>query len=161
MAAPLCYGYLSVLDLRRSSWTSRTPALVFAFGKAGVGKTRRPLIAIIEDDAAISAMYRRQLELEEYDVALAADGRAGLALIRERRPDLVVLDLRLPRVEGLDVLRQLRTEGIFDGTPVIVVSNYADPALLEEALALGAREYHVKSQITPPQLAARIRDYLR
>lgn len=141
--------------------TITSPPVAAWFGWAGAGLSRRPLIAVIEDDPAISLMYRLQLEQAEYDVAVAGDGVSGLALIRSRRPDLVVLDLRLPRMEGLDLLRELRSEGGFDALPVIVVSNYADPALVEEALALGAREYHVKSRLTPPQLSERIRTYLR
>lgn len=143
------------------SATTACPPAAAWFGWAGAGLSRRPLIAVIEDDPAISLMYRLQLEQAEYDVVVAGDGASGLALIRSRRPDLVVLDLRLPRMEGLDLMRELRSEGGFDALPVIVVSNYADPALVEEALALGAREYHVKSRLTPPQLSERIRTYLR
>lgn len=153
----MCYGYRSVLEV----YVPASPSLWPGFRWASAGEARRPLVAIIEDDQAISLMYRLQLEQAEYDVALAMDGASGLSLIRERRPDLVVLDLRLPRMEGLDLLRELRSEGGFEGIPVIVVSNYADHSLVDEALALGAREYHVKSRLTPPQLAERIRTYLR
>lgn len=124
------------------------------------GDSHPPRVALIEDDLAIATMYRLQLEADGYEVAHATDGATGLHLLQQAPPDLVLLDIRLPQVPGLDVLRLISADPRLAAIPVLILSNYGEPSMIHEGLQLGAREYLVKSQTTPAQLSERLRAYL-
>lgn len=112
------------------------------------------MIVIIEDDAAIGLMYRRQLERDGYLIHHQADGGEGLEVVNRVNPDLVLLDLRLPGIDGMDILRALRAGGQMP--PTVVVSNYSDPELVREAKELGAIDFLVKARILPADLSQRV-----
>lgn len=114
-------------------------------------------LLLIEDEAEIRTMLKLSLEDEGYVVHEAADGRSGLALFHEHQPDLVLLDLRLPDIRGLDVCRELRRESI---VPVIIVTAQTDTHDLVAGLEAGADDY-VTKPVVPKALAARIRALLR
>jgi DNA-binding response OmpR family regulator len=124
------------------------------------GGPRRPRVLLIEDDASIALMYQLQLVNDGYEVELAADGASGLRQVQNAPPDLVLLDIRLPRLPGLDVLRAIALDPRLAGVPVLILSNYGEPEMVKEGLQLGARDYLIKSQTTPIQLSMRLRDYL-
>jgi DNA-binding response OmpR family regulator len=121
---------------------------------------RKPRILLIEDDMAIALMYQLQLVGDGYDVELATDGVTGLRQVQDATPDLVLLDIRLPRLPGLDVLRAISLDVRLAGVPVVILSNYGEPAMVKEGLALGARDYLIKSQTTPVQLSTLLREHL-
>ena len=121
---------------------------------------RRRTILLIEDDVAIANMYRFQLASDGFRVIQAFDGVQGLNAVFERRPDLVLLDVRLPGMEGFAVLERIRSEPALAATPVVILSNFSEPAMLEHGLALGAIDYLVKSRISPHQLSLKVRGLL-
>ena len=122
---------------------------------------KTPLILLVEDDRMIAEMYRHQLAYEGFDIEIATDGKLGLEAIRARKPDLVLLDLRLPLIEGLEVLEQLRTAPAeIRRIPILILSNYGEPRMIRESMDLGARDYLIKSATTPSMLAAKIRSFL-
>ena len=133
---------------------------LFALHRLDARERRKPRIALIEDDVSIALMYQLQLVDDGYDVVLAAYGASGLHLIQESPPDLVLLDLRLPKMPGLDVLRSITVDPRLAAIPVLILSNYGEPSVVREGLGLGARDYLVKSQTTPVQLSTRLREYL-
>src|SRR2546427_13050967 len=94
-------------------------------------------------------MYRLKLELDGYQVIMAKDGEEGLRLAGEVRPDIVFLDIRLPKVDGFAVLQQLRSCEETRHVPVVILSNYGERELVERGIKLGALEYLIKSQTTP------------
>jgi two-component system, sensor histidine kinase and response regulator len=122
---------------------------------------RKSRVLLIEDDLSIALMYQLQLVSDGYEVELATDGASGLRQLQESPPDLVLLDIRLPSMPGLDVLRAIGLDPRLAGVPVLILSNYGEPAMVREGLELGARDYLIKSQTTPVQLSMRLRDYLR
>ena len=126
----------------------------------GPAARRKPLIAIVEDDAAMAMMYRHQLVLEGFDVEVAPDGGAGLELIRNRRPDLVLLDVRMPVMDGTEVLRRVREDPLASGTRVLFLSNYGDPEIISEGGRLGAVDYLIKARTTPAALVQVVRRHL-
>jgi len=107
-------------------------------------------------------LAQRQLQLvaDGYKVELAMDGASGLRQVQEAPPDLILLDIRLPKLPGLDVLRAIALDPRLAGVPVLILSNYGEPAMVREGLQLGARGYLIKSQTTPIQLSMRLREYL-
>jgi two-component system, sensor histidine kinase and response regulator len=121
---------------------------------------RKSRVLLIEDDLSIALMYQLQLVSDGYEVELATDGASGLRRLQESPPDLVLLDIRLPSMPGLDVLRAIGLDPRLAGVPVLIFSNYGEPAMVREGLELGARDYLIKSQTTPVQLSMRLRDYL-
>ena len=121
---------------------------------------RPPTVVMIEDDAAIAEMYRRQLAIDGFRVLVAGDGVRGLELVRSAHADLVLLDLLLPEMEGFAVLHQIREDPVLAGTPVVVLSNYGEPDMIGRGRAAGAVDYLIKSSTTPSQLSARVRRWL-
>ncbi|HEX6489313.1 MAG TPA: response regulator [Candidatus Dormibacteraeota bacterium] len=117
-------------------------------------------ILLIEDDPDIAQLYVLRLSRDGYVVDLATDGRRGLELAGEGLPDLVFLDLRLPGLDGLEVLRRLRDDTATQAIPVVVITNYDDPELRAQAKALGAIEYVLKSRATPKSIALAVNRWL-
>jgi DNA-binding response OmpR family regulator len=106
-------------------------------------------ILLVEDDPDIARMYRFKLEYDGYRVHLAVTGETALTLAFRSHVDLVLLDMGLPVMDGLQVLGALRANARTFSLPVVILSNYDDPALIERGLQLGAIDYLVKSQTTP------------
>jgi DNA-binding response OmpR family regulator len=114
-------------------------------------------ILVVEDEPQIAALVRDYLEHAGFAVLLAADGERGLALARSRRPDAIVLDLGLPRLDGLDVVRALRRDS---DVPIVVLTARGDETDRVAGLELGADDYVVKP-FSPRELVARVRAILR
>jgi DNA-binding response OmpR family regulator len=110
-------------------------------------------VLLIEDDTAAAEMYRLRLTADGYEVAVADDGEKGLAMAIAERPDFIYLDLRLPRIDGFEVLERLRAHPETAAIPVIILSNFGEPQLRERGLKLGALEFLVKADTTPSRLS--------
>lgn len=121
---------------------------------------RRKYILIVEDDEFISDVYQRKLLLEGFEVALAKDGEEALRTIRERRPDLVLLDIMIPLKDGFQVLSELRVDAGLSDIRVVVMSNLSQGRDIAHAKELGALDYIVKSNIALPDMVQRIRKAL-
>lgn len=115
------------------------------------------LILVVEDEAKIARLARDYLQRQGYQVATAADGPTALAIVRRDRPGLVVLDLNLPGMDGLDVCRALRRES---DVPIIMLTARAEEADRLIGLELGADDYITKP-FSPRELVARVRAVLR
>jgi CheY-like chemotaxis protein len=118
-------------------------------------------VLFIEDDPEFAELYRFSLEMDGYAVEVAPDGETGLAMVRSHRPDLVFIDMRMPVLGGLDVLRALRADPATAELPAVVLSNYDEPEMVAEATRLGALQWMVKLNTTPRTLAERMRTWLR
>jgi DNA-binding response OmpR family regulator len=118
-------------------------------------------VLFVEDDPTVAQMYRLKLELDGYQVVMAKDGEEGLKLAAKIKPDIIFLDIRLPKMGGLDVLEQLRQVSETKHTPVVILSNYGERELVERGLKLGALEYLIKSQTTPARLSSGVEGWLK
>ena len=118
-------------------------------------------LLLVEDDGALAQMYRIKLERDGYTVRVAGDGEEAQRLLAEQMPDLIFLDIRLPRMDGLVFLEQLRKDDRTRNIPVVIVSNYSEQELVSRGLQLGALEYLVKSQTTPGQLSQGVPEWSR
>lgn len=117
-------------------------------------------ILIIEDDPDIVELLRFNLERESYEVASAGDGAAGLAELRRQAPDLLILDLMLPEVSGLDVCRTVRGDPALATLPVIMLTAKSEEVDVISGIELGADDYITKP-FSPRQLVARVGAVLR
>lgn len=114
-------------------------------------------IMVIDDDPLMLQLLKRTFEMEGYDAILAADGASAMMLMRDCKPDLIILDIMMPGPDGYMVLENIRQN--YD-IPVIMVTGKRDVTSLQKALALGADDY-VKKPFFPKELVARIRAKLR
>lgn len=118
-------------------------------------------VLLVEDDTALAQMYRVKLERDGYSVQVAGDGEQALSAVADELPDLIFLDIRLPRMDGLTFLEQLRASERTRNIPVVIVSNYSEQELVSRGLQLGALEYLIKSQTTPGRLSEGIQSWTR
>jgi CheY-like chemotaxis protein len=114
-------------------------------------------ILIIEDDAVVANVYRNKLAVEGYKVEVAADGETGLRIMRTFRPNLIILDLMLPGISGVDVIKEVRAEVDFAKTPIIVFSNTYLTNLIQDAWRAGANKCLSKSSCTPKDVIEVVR----
>jgi len=103
------------------------------------------LILFIEDEPTLQKTLGRALEQEGYEVQSALDGQSGLALVRRIKPNLILLDLILPKMDGFAVLQELKKDASTKDIPVIVLTNLESPQDIERALSEGATNYLVKA----------------
>ena len=120
---------------------------------------RRPLVLVAEDDADILALVTYRLERSGYEVMSAADGERALALAAERRPDLAVLDVMMPKADGLAVTRALRERPETSSTPIILLTARAQEADVTRGFEAGADDY-LKKPFSPAELRARVQAVL-
>jgi DNA-binding response OmpR family regulator len=118
-------------------------------------------VLLVEDDPSVLEMYRLKLELDGYRVNTALDGEEGLKKAGDLKPDIIFLDIRLPKMDGLEVLRKLRGQEKTREIPVIILSNYDEEDLVARGLRLGAHEYLIKARTTPTSLSEGIEDWLK
>lgn len=117
-------------------------------------------ILLIEDDPFISEIYLTSLKKEGYELSLATDGKSGLEMAKEIKPDLILLDLLLPKMNGFEVLKEIRKEKFLKNTPVIILTNYGTEDVNEEAKKLEVLDVFLKVELTPQELIAKIKEYL-
>jgi DNA-binding response OmpR family regulator len=107
---------------------------------------------IVEDDQLVGSIYRHKFQSEGFEVEVASDGEAGWLAVRKMRPDVIILDLMLPKLNGVEVLKRIRASSEFQALPVIVLSNAYLSNLIQEAWRAGADHCLVKANCTPKQL---------
>ncbi len=117
-------------------------------------------ILVIEDEKMLSDMYRERFSHEGFEVHCAFDAEEGMKMAKELKPDLIVLDILLPRENGTDFLKKLRQEEGFADTKVIAYSNYDDAEERKKAKELGAKEYLIKTNYTPKEIVELVKKYL-
>ncbi len=109
-------------------------------------------LLIIEDDPIIAHIYQSRLEKEGYEVEVSADGQSGFYRIHEFRPDAVLLDLMLPKLNGVDILKKIRAQAQFQRMPIIVFTNAYVPNMIQESFSAGATQVFNKATLTPRQI---------
>ncbi|MDP2594082.1 MAG: response regulator [bacterium] len=114
-------------------------------------------ILIIEDDALLGELLLETLKKNQYEVRWARDGVQGLQRMREFRPDLVLLDIAMPRMDGYQVLDAKVKDATMKDIPVIVISNSGEPVELNRILPLGVKDYLVKVQLTPEEVLEKVK----
>jgi len=114
-------------------------------------------IAIIEDDQAISQMYRLKFETEGFEVETAGNGKLGLELAEKMRPDIILLDLMMPELNGDEMLEKMRATDWGKDTKVIILTNMGEQEAPDSVKHLNVRRFIVKAEMTPRQVAEMVK----
>ncbi len=124
--------------------------------------TNTKTILVVEDEQNLQDLYAQFLRGEGYTVDVAGDGITAFEKMKANTYSLVLLDIMLPEMDGLQVLEKLKKEGVFDPTTqsVVLLTNLGQDTLVAKALTLGIRGYLVKSDYSPDQLLTEIKGYL-
>ena len=117
------------------------------------------LILVADDDEDILALVKAVLERSGHEVVAVADGAEALATVRTRKPDLAVLDITMPQIDGLEVLRRLRADAETAALPVVLLSAQAQEADIERGFVTGASAY-IKKPFSPRELVTRVAQLL-
>jgi len=118
-------------------------------------------ILIIEDDRFLRELISRKLVQENYDVVETADGEEGLEKVKELKPDLILLDLILPGIDGFAVLEKIKDDPTVVFIPVIILSNLGQREDIERGLKLGAVDYLIKAHFTPNEIIDKVKNNLK
>ena len=118
-------------------------------------------ILIIEDDKFLRELIVKKLTKEGYETSEAVDGEEGIKKIKAEKPDLVLLDLILPGIDGFEVLSRMKDDPALLQLPVIILSNLGQKEDVEKGLKLGAIDYLIKAHFTPGEIIEKIRANLK
>ena len=118
-------------------------------------------ILIVEDDKFLRELIVRKLTNEGYQVSEATDGESGVKAIKAEKPDLVLLDLILPGIDGFEALTRIRQDQETAGIPVIILSNLGQKEDIERGLKLGATDYLIKAHFAPGEIVEKITAILK
>jgi two-component system response regulator ResD len=117
-------------------------------------------VLLIEDDEFIRDLYKRQLDMDGFSTYAFLNGNDGLKAALENQYDLILLDIMLPGMNGLDILRNIKQNEASKNTPVIMLTNLGQEAVIKEGYALGAIGYLIKASFTPDQAVQEIKNIL-
>ena len=117
-------------------------------------------ILIIEDEEILSSLLVKRLKESGYDTASAYDGEEGLKKIKEENPDLILLDIIMPKKGGFEVLEEMKKDEKMKKIPVIIISNSGQPVEVSRALDLGVKDYLIKTQFDPREVIEKVNKQL-
>ena len=118
-------------------------------------------VLLIEDEKEVAELYRLKLSLDGYSVEVAPDGETGLKKALETKPELIFLDIKMPGMDGFEVLKHLRASEVTKKTPIVILSNFDEQEMIEKGLTLGANEYLIKSQFNPSELSSKAKEWFK
>lgn len=113
-------------------------------------------ILLIEDEEIIIELLERKLKEEGYEVVIARDGEEGLKEMRKTRPDLVLLDIVMPKMGGFEVMEAMNKDQELKDFPVVIISNSGQPVELDRAKRLGAKDWLIKTEFDPNEVLEKV-----
>ena len=114
-------------------------------------------ILFIEDEEILLTLLQKKLTNEGYEVFIARDGKQGLKKIREELPDLVLLDILMPKMSGFEVMEEMNKDAKIKKIPVIVISNSGQPLEIDRIRGLGAKDWLIKTQFDPQEVVEKVK----
>lgn len=118
-------------------------------------------ILVVEDDEMISSMYKTKFEADGFEVSLAGNGVLALDLAKKEKPDIIMLDIILPQLDGFSVLEELKKNESTKLIPVVMLTNLGTDEDREKGKRLGAAGYIVKASLSPAEISKKIKEYLK
>lgn len=115
-------------------------------------------ILLAEDDLQLIDMYRRKFEIEGFDVQFGEDGQQAIDILEKWKPDIALLDIMMPKVNGLDVLKHIKGKEGYEDVITVMLTNLGNESTAEEIYKLGATEYIVKADMTPLEVCDKVKE---
>lgn len=109
-------------------------------------------ILIIDDEADLRELYKLRFEADNFEIAFAVDGEEAIQRIKDENPDLILLDIMMPKKSGMEVLKDIKENSLISSLPVIILTALPHSSIKEEAEKIGAVGYLVKSEVSPQQV---------
>ncbi len=123
--------------------------------------TKKSTVLLVEDEKMLADMYATKFTMEGFDTHTAYDGQAGLDMAQRIKPDIILLDIIMPKLDGFAVLKNLRQEPDTKKTPVILLTNLGQDEDIKKGQKLGATDYFVKANHTPAEVVNKVRAVLK
>lgn len=117
-------------------------------------------ILIIEDDPFLNEIYSAKFSQSGFQIEVAIDGKKGLEKVKANQPDLILLDIVLPKMDGFQVLKRIKEDPKLKAIPIILLTNLGQQSEVEKGLALGADEYIIKAHFTPTAIVVKVKEVL-
>jgi len=118
-------------------------------------------ILLIEDEEMLANMYETKFKNDGYNLVKALDGETGLKLAQENKPDIILLDIIMPKLDGFSVLKKLKEIDKLKNVPVILLTNLGQDEDIKKGQALGSAGYLVKANLTPAEVVAKVKELLK
>jgi len=118
-------------------------------------------ILIVEDEQFLLDLYEKKLEEAGFEVVKAENGVEGLSLTQLELPDLILLDILMPQTDGYEMLKKVKDGPKTKKIPVVIFSNLSQREEIEKGLKLGAKDFIIKTSVTPSEMVSRVKEYLR
>lgn len=117
-------------------------------------------ILLVDDDAALLQLYGVELKSKGYVVVTAADGEEGLGKAASEKPNLILLDIMMPKVDGIALLTKLKEDSNLKTIPVLMLTNFGQENLIQQAFSVGATDYLLKYKVTPAEMVEKVTQVL-
>ena len=118
-------------------------------------------ILLVEDDAFVSDIYQTKLDKEGFNVEMAVNGVEAMKILEKTKPDLILLDIVMPYMDGMEVLKKLKEKEEWKSIPVVLLTNLSEKEKVEEGLGMGANDYLIKSHFTPTEVLDKVKTLLK
>ncbi|OGH86530.1 MAG: hypothetical protein A2493_03140 [Candidatus Magasanikbacteria bacterium RIFOXYC12_FULL_33_11] len=120
-----------------------------------------PVVLLVEDDTFLGNIYKTKFELEKFKIIVATDGQEGLEMAKKKKPDIILLDVLMPKMDGFTVLENLKKDKNLAQIPVILLTNLGQKDDVEKGLELGAVDYLIKAHFKPSETVDKVKDILQ
>ncbi|MFA7244912.1 MAG: response regulator [Candidatus Magasanikbacteria bacterium] len=124
-------------------------------------KNTVPTVLLVEDDNFLGNIYKTKFELEKFKIILAKDGQEGLEMAKKKKPDIILLDVLMPKMDGFTVLENLKKDKNTVNIPVILLTNLGQKDDVEKGLELGAVDYLIKAHFKPSETVEKVKKILQ
>ncbi len=118
-------------------------------------------VLLVDDDQALRKLYSLELSGRQYTVAEAIDGQDGMDKAKSEKPDLILMDIMMPKLDGIAALSKMKADPEVKAIPVIMLTNFGQESLVQQAFALGAADYLLKYKVTPAEMAEKVTQVLK
>jgi len=122
---------------------------------------KKPKVLVVEDEKDLMFMYKEELIQKNFDVISAFEAKEAIELTKKERPDLILLDILLPKENGIFYLKKIREDPETSSIPVVAFSNYDDSDTIDEAKKLGVKEYLIKTEYTPLEIVKKLKKHIK
>ncbi|MFA5777495.1 MAG: response regulator [Parcubacteria group bacterium] len=118
-------------------------------------------ILLVEDDSFVSDIYQTKISSEGFDMMVAENGLEAIKKLEEKIPDLILLDIVMPYMDGIETLKKIKKEEKWKKIPIILLTNLSEKEKIQEALGMGADDYLIKSHFTPSEVISKVNMVLK